>query len=282
MKDKEIKLLWGKSGGRCAFEGCKEELSEEYTVLGEQAHIIARSKVGPRGESDIDIVARDKYENLILLCNHHHTVIDKMPSKYPVEVLQKIKLSHEKWVSERLGTGVPWETKLAQVHYLNIPRLSILFAMRGYGLSSDLDIEIVGDLHDLGGMPLIKIMHAFSQAINDLEPTALDLTSVTDVNEGCIGSIISFDENFRTKNYSSYAGSISGDVDKDPHVYKKTVDIKWVLPIDPKWITTSTAQSVFCSGNARFAGLAMIKSIKGNAVVCTPLVLGIRESEWFF
>ncbi|MCG7867618.1 MAG: HNH endonuclease [Candidatus Thiodiazotropha taylori] len=282
MKDKEIKLLWGRSGGRCAFQECKEELSEEDVVLGEQAHIIARSEDGPRGESDLDVVARNKYENLILLCSHHHTLIDKMPRKYPVEVLQKMKTSHEKWVAERLSKGVAWETKLAQVHYLNIPRLSILFAMRGYRLSSELDVEIVGDLHDLGGMPLIRIMQGFSQAINDLKPIALDLTEVSDINDDCIGAIISFDENFRTKGYSSYSGSISGDVDKDPHVYKKSGKIKWILPIDPKWITTSTAQSVFCSGNARFAGLAMIKTIEGNAVVCTPLVLGTRESEWGF
>jgi hypothetical protein len=98
--------------------------------------------------------------------------------------------------------------------------------------------------------------------------------------EHFIGKVIGFDENFRTKNYRNYVGSIYDDIDKDPHIYKQLNGIKWIFTIDPKWITTSTAQSEFCSGTTRFSGLAMIKSITKKEVICTPLVLGIKKSEW--
>lgn len=282
MNEREIKLLWGKSGGRCAFEGCGMELSDDDIVLGEQAHIIAKSSVGPRGDNDLDAKAREKYCNLILLCSNHHTLIDKSSGKYPVDYLLGMKERHERWVSDRLNNGVAWKIKLAQVQYLNIPRLSILFAIKGYSISPDLDIEVTDQLHDLGGPGLIRIMIGFTQAINELEPTAMDLSTIKEVTDKNIGAVISFDENYRTKNYSNYSGLLTGTIAKDPHIYKKIGNLKWILPIDPKWITTSTAQSDFCSGTSRFSGLAMIKSIDNNIVVCTPLVLGIKESEWDF
>jgi hypothetical protein len=40
---------------------------------------------------------------LILLCSHHHDLIDKDESKYSVEVLHQIKSTHEIWVQESLS-----------------------------------------------------------------------------------------------------------------------------------------------------------------------------------
>lgn len=45
---------------------------------------------------------RDKYPNLILLCNIHHKVIDDQPLTYSVSVLHGIKRDHEEWVERRL------------------------------------------------------------------------------------------------------------------------------------------------------------------------------------
>ena len=77
MRDKDIKILWGRSGNRCAI--CKIELTpdgDEYT-LGEMAHIVARSSDGPRGSVEISDGEIDDYSNLILLCPTHHAEIDK-------------------------------------------------------------------------------------------------------------------------------------------------------------------------------------------------------------
>ena len=46
--------------------------------------------------------SRDQYDNLILLCNLHHKVIDDQPNTYHVQALKEMKASHEKWVRASL------------------------------------------------------------------------------------------------------------------------------------------------------------------------------------
>ena len=54
---KTHKMLWGRSGNMCAFPNCKKELvmdeseTDDASVIGEEAHIIARKENGPRGKS---------------------------------------------------------------------------------------------------------------------------------------------------------------------------------------------------------------------------------------
>ena len=78
IKDKDVKTLWGLSAGRCSRPGCDEPcirfLTDDPTVIGEMAHVIAKSPDGPRGVSD---GGSDTYQNLILLCPTHHTEVDK-------------------------------------------------------------------------------------------------------------------------------------------------------------------------------------------------------------
>lgn len=105
---KTHKLLWGRSGNKCAFEDCRNDLiadeteTDDESIIGDEAHIVARSKDGPRGVSDLSEDDRDKYDNLILLCRKHHKIIDDQPGLYTVEKLVGIKKIHEKWISESL------------------------------------------------------------------------------------------------------------------------------------------------------------------------------------
>lgn len=98
---KTHKMLWGRSGNICAFPGCKKELvmdiseTDDISVVGEEAHIVAREEDGPRGNSTLNQEQRNKYTNLILLCSIHHKVIDDHPENYPVEKLKTIKQTHE-------------------------------------------------------------------------------------------------------------------------------------------------------------------------------------------
>src|SRR5262245_46188249 len=95
IKEKDLKLLWGRSGNRCAI--CRTELSFDAAhstlafPLGEQAHIVAEEPSGPRGDSILTTAERNLYHNLLLLCPTHHTVIDKDTKGYPVERLHMIK-----------------------------------------------------------------------------------------------------------------------------------------------------------------------------------------------
>ncbi|MDZ7932895.1 MAG: hypothetical protein U5N21_23795 [Rhodococcus sp. (in: high G+C Gram-positive bacteria)] len=77
-------------------------------VLCEDAHIVAESAAGPRGDSPLTRAERNRYENLILLCNYHHQQIDSQPESFPVELLHQWKADHEEWVEAVLaGEAAP-------------------------------------------------------------------------------------------------------------------------------------------------------------------------------
>ncbi|SDD57768.1 HNH endonuclease [Actinokineospora iranica] len=113
ISEKSRKLLWGRSGNRCAL--CRRVLVADRTdtdaeaVVGDEAHIAARSPGGPRhGECDSDQV--DDYTNLVLLCRVDHKKVDDQPNHYTTEVLRKTKNDHEQWVNDNL------DKKATQVH----------------------------------------------------------------------------------------------------------------------------------------------------------------------
>ncbi|MGH3366942.1 MAG: HNH endonuclease signature motif containing protein [Nocardioidaceae bacterium] len=105
ISDQHRKILWGRSGNLCAI--CKIALVTERTaddpesVVGDEAHIAARSPGGPRyGECDPAKV--DTYENLILLCKVDHKIVDDQVWEFTTERLQRTKSEHESWVKIRL------------------------------------------------------------------------------------------------------------------------------------------------------------------------------------
>lgn len=120
---KTRKMLWGRAGARCSFDGCQIELIKlseagtEDAILGEEAHIIAQRKDGPRGEISIESPRIDLYENLILLCPTHHTLVDAQPEKYTVDVLHQMKRIHESWVD--LNLRAP--NRAEEFHYVPDP-----------------------------------------------------------------------------------------------------------------------------------------------------------------
>jgi len=105
IAEKDIKKLWGLSGGRCAFPGCNCDClplldGDGPTVIGEMAHVIANSPVGPRGDGG---GGDDRYANLILLCPTHHTLVDKAPEgKYPQEAMLGWKKRHEEAIAQAI------------------------------------------------------------------------------------------------------------------------------------------------------------------------------------
>jgi hypothetical protein len=112
---KTRKMLWGRSGGLCAI--CKKRLFEDESetddpsVLGEECHIVAREKDGPRGDDPLPEEKRDLFANLILLCLEHHKIIDDQPDKYTVVLLNQIKADHLKWFQETTGPHEAAEQK---------------------------------------------------------------------------------------------------------------------------------------------------------------------------
>ncbi len=105
IKSKDRKKLWALSGNRCAICRCelviKSNISESENIVGEECHIKSKKERGPR-YSESDNEALDSYQNIILLCCTHHTIIDNNRIEYSVERLKEIKYEHENWVRNSL------------------------------------------------------------------------------------------------------------------------------------------------------------------------------------
>jgi len=96
----------GAGNGAFSMPDCRKRLVAEAsesspsraTVLGEMAHIVGEKETSPRGVSKLSQDDRNRYPNLILLCQDHHTIIDDDPAAWPIELLHQIKADHELWV----------------------------------------------------------------------------------------------------------------------------------------------------------------------------------------
>lgn len=99
ISERTRKILWVTAGGRCSI--CRVQLvtdgtdTDDPSVSGEEAHIVAQARSGPRGD---EVAAADSYDNLILLCRKDHKRIDDQVGYYTADRLRQIKRSHEDWI----------------------------------------------------------------------------------------------------------------------------------------------------------------------------------------
>jgi hypothetical protein len=106
-------LLAKRSGYICAYPGCKrmtvagsEDRKSGLTMTGVAAHITAASKKGPRYDPKMSAEERAGETNGIWTCQIHGKFIDDNPSKCSVDELRRWKAQHEKWVFDRVESGV--------------------------------------------------------------------------------------------------------------------------------------------------------------------------------
>jgi hypothetical protein len=126
ISDKCRKVLWGRSGNRCAI--CKHELvagataQDSESIVGDECHIISSKPTGPRHDPSYPMDQLDEYENLILLCRIHHKMVDDQSETYSADILRQIKSNHEVWVSQKLSdkSQAPKPLKVRRVKQ-NIP-----------------------------------------------------------------------------------------------------------------------------------------------------------------
>ena len=102
------KRLYALSGNECAFPGCPRPVTVEDSgspiTTSEAAHIVAKSRQGPRGRVEIEDPDRRSVLNHVLFCDEHHKIVDANPRVYSVGVLQKMKADHEARVA-RTSSG---------------------------------------------------------------------------------------------------------------------------------------------------------------------------------
>jgi hypothetical protein len=95
-----LKRLFALSSNRCAFPKCNSPLVMGKKVIGEVCHIKAQNKGGTRYDPNQTATERHGYDNLILMCSPHHTVIDDDEDAYTVEYLHRLKEKHEQTASK--------------------------------------------------------------------------------------------------------------------------------------------------------------------------------------
>ncbi|MCC8173944.1 MAG: SAVED domain-containing protein [Odoribacter sp.] len=98
---KNQNLLWAISGGRCEYEGCNKILHTDILTKKRYnsayiAHIVGDKPDGPRGDNERSRLLCDNISNLMLLCNEHHNLIDKVDIEgHPESRLLEMKRQHE-------------------------------------------------------------------------------------------------------------------------------------------------------------------------------------------
>lgn len=94
-------LVWVRSGGRCQYRGCNKVLHTDILTKRNFnqsyiAHIVADKPLGPRGDILRSSLLADDIDNLMLMCDTHHRLIDKVDVVgHPESLLLEMKREHE-------------------------------------------------------------------------------------------------------------------------------------------------------------------------------------------
>ena len=98
-KPSTVRRLDMLSGNECAAPDCVRQLiaRDKESIVSKICHIEAASKNGPRFRSSMTDDERRGYDNLVLLCDECHTIIDNKNNEklFPVTLLKDWKLLHE-------------------------------------------------------------------------------------------------------------------------------------------------------------------------------------------
>lgn len=92
--------VWADAGGCCMFKGCGKDLSivplyNKGARIAYLAHIIASDPKGPRGTEAESHVLSNQPENIMLMCDAHHRLIDSFaPDTFKTHRLQEMRREH--------------------------------------------------------------------------------------------------------------------------------------------------------------------------------------------
>lgn len=114
--------------GRCTWPQCSVQIwalvDGRYVHDAVKAHIEAAEKDGPRWRASMTDEERRAPDNLMWLCQKHHSAIDAKPEKYTVEVLKRWKAEREAEVPELRRLEALTEERLEQVINASVDRLT--------------------------------------------------------------------------------------------------------------------------------------------------------------
>ncbi|MBW8319241.1 MAG: hypothetical protein K0M49_01520 [Arenimonas sp.] len=276
------RFIIGQSGGRC--NKCRIELFVqnefgEKARLGDDAHIIASSDYGPRGNEEIGQQQRRSADNLILLCKTCHSEIDQQPKKFNEDVLLRMRDEHCCWVEERLGSTVT-KPRFHYLSYINIPRADMYASVQSIALP-EFDLNGAETIRQLG-INAGRLMAQYTSVLNveELYSNVLtDETSIGEISEGdywFVNEVL-----FRTKRIGGYENLPDAWRNDESVIYRDFGSWRLICLIDPRWITTTTTLVGFQSGSYKLAGLLHINRIEPERgrVIASPLFLGSPDED---
>jgi len=125
IPEKIKKILLVKSGGRCEYRGCNKPLYQDLLTkrnfnASYFAHIVADVPGGPRGDETRSPLLAKELTNIMLLCDTHHRLIDKIDiGGHPESLLVEMKKEHEDRI-ERLTAIQPERQSYIVTYLVNI------------------------------------------------------------------------------------------------------------------------------------------------------------------
>ena len=180
ISDRTRKILWGRSGNRCAI--CRRALVAEPTpddpaaVIGDECHIVARSPGGPRAGTPVG--DPDAEDNLILLCRVDHKRVDDQPGYFTADRLRTLKLAHETWVHATLSASPPLSLPVRVRRRHSRPATLHLAAGGGELLSLMVGATAYDfDNDDLRTEEEVEVVSSFLQSLHDYGEIGDDLGS---------------------------------------------------------------------------------------------------------
>lgn len=100
ISSKNKNLLWAVSAGRCEYIGCNKVLHTDILTNKKCnsayiAHIVGDEPTGPRGDIKRSKLLANDINNLMLLCDTHHRMVDEDEITYTEPCLLEMKRQHE-------------------------------------------------------------------------------------------------------------------------------------------------------------------------------------------
>lgn len=167
------------SGNECAHPNCTKKLIAEdgISIISKICHIAAASKEGPRFDVNMTDDERRGFDNLILLCDEHHVIIDNKENEsvYPIALLKKWKNDHEKKILELISSK-----NLLSTHPLALNKVINLIGSK---------IDEVLDLPDTGNAPnteakiLFNNIKRYESVIREFAPYQVKLNKIYEIIE---------------------------------------------------------------------------------------------------
>lgn len=159
------------SHGRCMFEGCAvninlDEITGAKGCFSYLAHNVASSEKGPRGILYLSAELSDDPNNILLLCDKHHRLIDKIATPdYPAEKLSRMRNSYVNSANRLLNS----------LAYHPVKVYSVLWPVQKKTISAPSNLQVNQCLNKLEWR-----MHNEINCLSDNESALKDLPSNCD------------------------------------------------------------------------------------------------------